>query len=263
VRVPSEPARGYEKIDPVMANPVGPGLKGIGSIKGRARCPARLPPSQSSRVMPERTSQNELIAAAFPRLVNIAVRWTARNHADAEDLAQRALTDAWAAHSGPPFTDVAELVRRAASIMKGLFLNGRRAQKRRDDPQWLPAAAEMSRGLHRSPEAIVATRQVKALLLERLMKRLEDDPLARSLVKATCGGFDTPADQAQALGVDIAEIRKARKRLARAVEAVAATAGLTQRALDGAGGEHVGQTEGYGEWAGAGEAADDETGPIG
>ena len=74
---------------------------------------------------------------AFAALVGIAKGWTG-NVADREDLAQRALTEAWMAT--PEETDAAALVRRAAWIMRGHLSHERRARKRRAKEQWVGAA---------------------------------------------------------------------------------------------------------------------------
>jgi DNA-directed RNA polymerase specialized sigma24 family protein len=207
--------------------------------------------------MSHRKPQDELFAGAFARLVCIALGWT-KNTADAEDLAQQALADVFAGPSGAPPTDLKELVRRAASTMKGHFLNRRRAQKRREAPRWLHAAAEQSRGMRRTPEDLVAARERKTRLLELLLRQFKDDPLVCDLVEATFNGFDTPADQAEALGKDIKEIRKARKRLARAIDAIRADQGGAELARDWEADEGASQAEDvWDEALEAGEEAKD------
>ena len=163
--------------------------------------------------------RSKLWRRAFAALVAIATGWT-RNPADSEDLAQRALTEAWMAT--PDETDVAVLVRRAALAMKGLLSNQRRATKRRGDERWLGAAAETTRGLRRTPEQIAATREHKEQLLAHLRQALADDPDATALLDETLQDHTTAAEQAEALGWEIGRVRNARKRLDRAVNAVEA-----------------------------------------
>jgi len=165
---------------------------------------------------PERS---KLWRRAFATLVAIANGWT-RNPADSEDLAQRALTEAWMAT--PDETDVAALVRRAALAMKGFLANQRRATKRRGDERWLGAAAETTRGLRRTPEQLAATREHKEQLLAHLREALAGDPDATALLDETLEDHTTAAEQAEALGWEIGRVRNARKRLDRAVKAVEA-----------------------------------------
>jgi hypothetical protein len=181
--------------------------------------------------MNDRTTQaDDLWARAYPRLVSIALRWT-KNEADAQDLAQEALTDTFTRLPDTP-ADLKELVCMAASRMKGHFLNGRRANNRRADPPWLAVAAEQSRGFRRTPEDLVAARERKTRVLQQLREKLKDDGLAYRIVEATCNGYDTPADQAEILGEDITAIRKARKRLARAVDVITVAEGEAATGLD-------------------------------
>jgi DNA-directed RNA polymerase specialized sigma24 family protein len=161
--------------------------------------------------------RDEFWRRAFAALVNIAKGWT-ENAADREDLAQKALTEAWMAT--PEETDAAALVRRAAWIMRGHLSHERRARKRRQKEEWVGAAVETSRGLRRTPEQIAATRQNKEHLLGRLREHLADDPDATALLDATLQDHTTAAEQADALGWDIGRVRNARKRLDRAVQAV-------------------------------------------
>ncbi len=186
--------------------------------------------------MPPRQPQNPLWERAFPALVAIALRWTYRNEADAEDLAQQALLDAFAASPEPP-AELRELVARAASIMKGHLLNRRKAEKRREDPRWLPVAAKVSSGLRRTPEDLAATRQDATRMLGALQADLADDPTALEIVEATLDGYDTAADQAEHLNRDIADIRNARKRVHRARDAIAAREEEALRARDWGAGE--------------------------
>ena len=165
---------------------------------------------------PERS---KLWRRAFATLVAIANGWT-RNPADSEDLAQRALTEAWTAT--PDEADVAALVRRAALAMKGHLSNQRRATKRRGDERWLGAAVEATRELRRTPEQIVATREHKEQLLARLRDELAGDPDACALLDETLQDHTTAAEQAEGLGWEIGRVRNARKRLDRAVKAVEA-----------------------------------------
>ena len=171
--------------------------------------------------MPPRNPQNPLWERAFPALVAIALRWTEKNREDAEDLAQQALMELFEASADPP-AELRELVARTASIMKGNFLNKRKGEKRRNDPRWLPGAADLSRGLRRTPEDLAAAREDKARLLGWLLEELAGDAPARDLVLATLDGFDRPADQAAHLKRGIDDIRNIRKRVARAVDAVRA-----------------------------------------
>jgi DNA-directed RNA polymerase specialized sigma24 family protein len=171
--------------------------------------------------MPPRNPQNPSWERAFPALVAIALRWTEKNQEDAEDLAQQALLDFFEASSDPP-AELRELVARTASIMKGNFLNKRKGEKRRQDPRWLPGAANLSRGLRRTPEDLAAAREDKARLLGALLEELAGDAPARDVVLATLEGFDRAADQAAHLKRDIDDIRNIRKRVTRAVAAIQA-----------------------------------------
>jgi DNA-directed RNA polymerase specialized sigma24 family protein len=180
--------------------------------------------------MINRKAQNELWGGAFARLVRIALAWT-HNNADAQELAQEALLRVFAQSPEPP-RELEQLVLRAAGIMKGRFLNRRRADRRRQDPRWIAAAAQLSRGLRRTPEDLAAAREQLARVLEGLQKDLKDDPLGGLVVEATLDGYDTAADQAEHLGKDIKEIRKARKRVSRAVKAIEAAEGGAQIGLD-------------------------------
>jgi DNA-directed RNA polymerase specialized sigma24 family protein len=196
--------------------------------------------------MKDRTTQaDDLWARAYPRLVSIALVWT-KNEADAQDLAQEALTDTYTRLAETP-ADLKELVRIAASRMKGYFLNERRANKRRTDPRWLVVAAEPSRGFRRTPEDIVGARLRKARVLRQLMEKLKDDGLACRIVEATYDGYDTPADQAEILGEDIIAVRSARKRVARAVDKIEAAEGGAESGLDWEGDEGASRAADEGE----------------
>jgi hypothetical protein len=177
-----------------------------------------------------------VLAGAFPVLVRIGLRWT-RSQADAADLAQQAILDAIAESPNP--ADAKAFVARAATLMRGRLSNQRAASRRRLDERWLSAAEEKSRGLRRTPEDLVATRQAKERLFQRLLDELKDDPLAGAIVAEMLKGNDTPAEQAKALAEPIDAIRNARKRVARAVDALRAAEGADDRvtgwgALEGA-----------------------------
>jgi DNA-directed RNA polymerase specialized sigma24 family protein len=171
------------------------------------------------RTTPDDPERSKLWRRAFAALVAIANGWT-RNPADSEDLAQRALTEAWTAT--PDETDVAALVRRAALAMKGHLSNQRRAAKRRGDERWRGVVAEKTGGLRRTPEQIAATREHKEQLLVRLRQEVADDPEACALLDETLMDHTTAAEQAEGLGWEIGRVRNARKRLDRAVKAVEA-----------------------------------------
>jgi DNA-directed RNA polymerase specialized sigma24 family protein len=177
----------------------------------------------------KRKPQDVVWQGAFTRLVRIALVWTEGNFADAQDLAQQTLVDIFAA-SPEPARDVPSLLARAVPMMKGLFLNRRRAAKRREAPGWVMVAAEQLRGKRRTPEDLVSTEERKAILLGRLHDDLKDDLLGTRIVEATLAGYDTPADQAEYLGEDIKDIRNARKRVARAVDTIGAAEGAVSAA---------------------------------
>ena len=166
----------------------------------------------------DRKADNEIWGSVFARLVKIAFRWT-RHPEDSEDLAQQAIADVLALSPERP-TDVKEIVNRAAKIMKGNFLNQRRAEYRRRHGGWLTMAALKTRGLRRTPEDLASLRERKSRLLARVEDALKSDPLALRVVQATANDCRTPADQAEALGEDIGEIRKARRRVAYAIDAL-------------------------------------------
>jgi hypothetical protein len=172
----------------------------------------------------DRKAENELWGSVFARLVRIAYPWTRKNLPDAEDLAQEAIADILAESPERP-TDVEDIVVRASKIMRGHFLNRYRADRRRRRESWMARVARKLSGLKRTPEDLAASRQHKTRLLARLEQDLKSDPLALRVVQATANDCTTPADQAEALGKDIEEIRKARRRVARAVNAIAATEG--------------------------------------
>jgi hypothetical protein len=185
----------------------------------------------------------EFWSKAFTALVCIAKGWT-KNTADSEDLAQSALTQAWAAT--PDETDVRAMVQRAALLMKGLLSNKRRDGKRRQKDAWLGAAVETSRGLRRTPEQMASTRERKGKLLARLDEALAGDEDALAIVGEMLKDHTTPSEQAVGLGWAIERVRNARKRVDRAVTALSEeeeAAPDSARGWDDAGGEDDGERE--------------------
>jgi hypothetical protein len=129
---------------------------------------------------------------------------------------------------------------RAAAIMKGHLLNQRKTAKRRVDPKWLAAAASVSRGLRRTPEGLAVARMDLERCMDRLVVLLDGDEPALDVVRAIAEGYETPREQAEYLKRDIDEIRNARKRVARAVDAVNAAEGDAEHARDWEAGEGAG-----------------------
>jgi hypothetical protein len=165
---------------------------------------------------------------ASAALVRIATSRT-RDRAKAKEHAQQAILEAlpqWHEQE-----DLATFVSRASGLMRRNWFNERRMTKLRENESWLRTAANQAGGLRRTPEDLVAARERKARLLEQLLEQLKDDPVAREIVEQVLVGRDTPADQAEALGREIHEIRNAHKRLVRAVRAVAAAEGGVDVAL--------------------------------
>jgi len=163
-----------------------------------------------------------LIKQAMPVLTRIAMRWT-DNEADSEDLAQQGILDAWS--DAPAERDIKQFVKRAAMRMKGRMANRRRMDKRREDPRWTAAVAENLRGLRRTPEDLVSTRELGARYFGRLFNEVKDDRLERAVVQQMLSGNDTPEEQAEAIGESVSDIKNARKRVARRVDAIRAEEG--------------------------------------
>jgi DNA-directed RNA polymerase specialized sigma24 family protein len=170
-----------------------------------------------------RKEENKLWGSVYARLFRMALGWT-RREADAEDLAQEAITDVLARSPERP-TDLEAIMAVAGPIMKGHFYNQRRSDKRRSNVGWLAIASLRTRGLQRTPESLVVVQDRKTRTLALLEQKLKPDALALRIVEATAHDCQTPAEQAGRLGVDIAEIRKARRRVARVMDAVLAAEG--------------------------------------
>jgi DNA-directed RNA polymerase specialized sigma24 family protein len=178
----------------------------------------------------DRKAENELWGSVSARLVRIAFKWT-RHREDSEDLAQEAIAAVLSETPEQP-TDAKAIVLRAAKIMKGNFLNQRRAESRRRQGGWLAMAALKTRGLRRTPEDLAAVRERKARLLARLEQDLKSDPLALRIVQATENDCRTAAEQAEALGEGIDEIRRARRRVAYAMEGIREAEGDAHRGAE-------------------------------
>jgi hypothetical protein len=155
---------------------------------------------------------------AYAALVRIAMAWT-HNAADSQDLAQSALTEAWAAT--PDEKDASALVKRAAWIMKGMLGNERKGRKRRGDERWLGGAVEASRGLRRTPEQEASTRERKERCFARAREELAGDAEALELVDEILKDHLTAAEQAEGLGWNYERVRRVRKRVDRVFEAIA------------------------------------------
>jgi len=123
--------------------------------------------------------------------------------------------------SASPPTDANKLVADAAPIMKGLYFNNGRATKRREREKWIADAAQYTLPARRTPEGLVAEKEEKERCLERLKTLLKGDRLALAIVQATLDGHETAADKMKVLGEDERAIRNARKRVDRAVRAIA------------------------------------------
>ncbi len=164
-----------------------------------------------------------LIKRAMPVLTRIAMRWTDDHEADSADLAQQAISEAWA--DSPDERDLKLFVKRAAMRMKGHLANRRRLDKRREDPKWTAAAAERLRGRRRTPEDIASTHELKERWVGRLTEDVKDNRLERAVVEQILSGNDTPEEQAEVIVESVGEINKARKRVSRRVDAIRAEEG--------------------------------------
>jgi hypothetical protein len=170
--------------------------------------------------MKKLTPEDIIWQRAFAALVRIATVWRRIGAADPQDLAQQALLQVFEASAAPP-TDANKLVREAAPIMKGLYLNLWRANKRRERQDWMADAARYTVPERATPEGLAAEKNYKERCLERLKRDLKDDALGLAIVQATLEGHETAAEQVEALGKDVREIRNARKRVFRAADAIA------------------------------------------
>jgi hypothetical protein len=166
------------------------------------------------------TPEDLIWQRAFAALVRIATVWRRLGAADPQDLAQQALLQVFQASAGPP-TDANKLVKEAAPIMKGLYLNKWRANKRRERQNWMADAARYTVPERATPEGLAAEKDYKERCLARLKRDLRDDPLGLAIVQATLDGNETAAEQVEALGKDLRTIRNARKRVFRAADAIA------------------------------------------
>ncbi len=82
-------------------------------------------------------------------------------------------------------------------------------------------AAERVAAPAQSPEAAVATHDLFERRLAALRARAAADPLVLQLVDAMAQDIETPAEQVEALGLPLEDVRRARRRLFDHADAVA------------------------------------------
>ena len=143
------------------------------------------------------------------------VRWTARRflltRADAEEVAHEAIRqfiDVGATMGDEPGS-VADALR---SRVNGIAINRRRKKAHRAvclsiDPMSLDMPDP------HDPEDRVASVDWVRKAIGLLLRRVEGDEILSGMVEGMLNGVDTPAQLAQALGVDVRQVYNGRRRL--------------------------------------------------
>jgi DNA-directed RNA polymerase specialized sigma24 family protein len=168
-----------------------------------------------------------LKAQNWPRLRADLLRFAchvARSRQAADDLVQEALRraidpegDLWDPDVEPLFA------KHVMRIIDNIHRGERDKREVRLDPRNKATVEERTTRRSVTPEdaALDAEGDRSARkTLEAVRADLRDDPLALRVVELSENGVDRPAEQAAATGARIEEIRNARKRVQRAIEAV-------------------------------------------
>jgi len=157
------------------------------------------------------------------RFASYVTRSRARSPEIVNDALARALDpndEPWRPELEPRFA------RHVMRIIDNLHRAAKDTARARRDPRNIEAVRERTTSHPATPEqdALAAERDARAeRLLAALRERLAGDPLALQIVDlASDGHHDRPADQALATGRSIEEIRNARKRVKRVVDALVA-----------------------------------------
>jgi len=143
----------------------------------------------------------------------------------ADDLVHEALARALDPNGDPWRPEVEpELARHLMRIMDNLHRGEQDKALIRRDPRHVVAVNERTLSPSETPEDLALRKEQDTQAMQRLAalkERIADDELALAIVDlARDHRFERPAEQAEATGRTIDEIRNARKRVKRAVEAL-------------------------------------------
>lgn len=130
---------------------------------------------------------------------------------DAEQVAQEAIGRVFDPAHAPYDPDVhGDLLRFLGSVVNGLISNLRK--RRSYTPLSMQAVSALVETAP-SPEDDAIAREQARDVVEALLERTADDPIAHRILALMREGVMTPIEQAARLGVPISEIYKAKRRL--------------------------------------------------
>jgi hypothetical protein len=183
-----------------------------------------MPMTSSDR--PKRDLADLLKAQNWPRVRAELLRFAchvARSRQAADDLVQEAIQRAIDPDGDPWDPDVEPLLaKHLMRIIDNIHRGERDKREVRLDPRNKATVEERTARHPVTPEdAALAAEGDRAArrTLEAVKAALGDDPLALQVVALSEDGVDRPADQVMATGARIEDIRNARKRVQRAIEA--------------------------------------------
>ena len=147
----------------------------------------------------------------YKRLVAYGIGHHRLSLEDAEQVAQEALgrffDPLYAKYEPQAHGDI---LRFLGSTVNGLVVN----QQRRDagSADWFVRSGALVE-TEPSPEDYAIAAEHAHIVLEKLKQRTTGDPLAQQIITKTLDGVHGAADQAEALGVSIEEVYRARRRI--------------------------------------------------
>jgi hypothetical protein len=164
-------------------------------------------------------AEDDLWRLAFKKLVV----WTAKKHrmnpADAEETVQDAIRLFLKAGGQADPANPKALLDALGSNINGIAVNRRR--KKADRAVRLTVEGEAVEPREPpNPEDRIVDAEIARKAISSLLERIEHEELVTAVVMQTIDGVEEPAAQAQALGRDVRDIYKARRRLKAHVEAV-------------------------------------------
>jgi DNA-directed RNA polymerase specialized sigma24 family protein len=159
----------------------------------------------------------------FPKLTAYAHRRLARkNPQRAQELAQDAIAQLYSPSERLWDPDAQpDVLFFLCGLVNGLVANDRRRKHRTSEVHVSERKYASYASPAPSPEDALAELQERALAMAALRRHVANDEIASSIVEMFSDGLDDPAAQAARSGLSITQIRNGRKRVLRAVDAVA------------------------------------------